>query len=676
MASVAICPHCYLQLVVPDGIEPNERVECPTCAKEFDIARAVLRAIPEVVRRQKQATVEPVTQADSLELAIEEQIDEVVEIAADDKLSQESDVIEQIKSRIEKELADGNLLPGMSASLPLEPPVEEVNASPADDLAEPEYGAESELLDEWHRPTVRMHELDTTDTQPIRITSNESVVAEAAAPDDLADEAVIADELAISHESIEQAPVAEAETTVDYQRESAPAEPPPLRPTATTLADLMPRANDRAEDYIPREEAIDAPGPSFDLPNVPLMPTNAATVEFDPSMSFGPAAESEFELDQVDFESTPREEPATDDFQAAPDDEMSEADEPVFAEPGASSLPATPYVLPGLPRTRKKRSGVRLLAGVALGGVAGSIGALFALLWILGPDGDFLQVAHYLPNAVLPKSFQSTPAPRPVQSETPTRSESQPAEPENVPATFTEEVKQPENSVASVTTEEPAHDERYGAEPSRLDEPKAEPIAAATAPSDTRPLPIRGPSITIDELTKALDSAQAAQVGLMTGDLSDAAVRRTKGMSYAKLCDLAEAVTFVDPSASPAKAQQAIDDARQLFRATLSNPHTRSEVDRIATIWIGSPHRRHGGVFLAGTLSGGQIAGDVYQYELTTDDQSTLTLLAAEPLDPAVEGAQQSAGIVGSIIEHPADVAGYDGTADRAIWVTQAIPLQ
>ena len=46
MASVAICPHCYLQLVVPDGVEPDERVECPTCAKEFGLEQAVLARFP------------------------------------------------------------------------------------------------------------------------------------------------------------------------------------------------------------------------------------------------------------------------------------------------------------------------------------------------------------------------------------------------------------------------------------------------------------------------------------------------------------------------------------------------------------------------------------------------------------------------------------------------------
>ncbi|MGD9635028.1 MAG: hypothetical protein AB7G28_18165 [Pirellulales bacterium] len=791
MASVAICPHCYLQLVVPDGIEPDELVECPTCAKEFDIARAVLRAIPEVVRRPKSEVAEPVTEAAAAhahELTIadteeEVQVDEVLEIAADDKLSQEPDVIEEIKSHIERELAGRDLLPETSAALPLEEPVAETDDSlESPEGSTPDFMAESVLLDEWHRPTVRIHDLTTSDTRPIRITPQAHDPADAEdSIDDLEDDVVgddvveeLEDELVIAavppealppHEELPLAaefPLAAADTTVDEQLESIdeepefiderldadekhlepvaaqlesfddelnpaddrlesaedqlespdyelddqldqldvePAEPPAVRPGATTLADLMPRDDwmPRADEYAEREEAADAPGPSFDLPNVALTPNNGATIEFDSSMSLGPAAESEFELDQVDFDSTPDEEQLadeelltedepiayeelvsdeyqSDEYQSTLDEEPAEADAAVFAEPGESTLPATPFVLPGVPRPRKKRSVVRLLAGVALGGVVGTIGAFYALLWILGPDGDFLQVAQYLPSAVLPSSFHPTPAPRLVQSEPPVQTESTPAEPENIPATFTEEVKKPEEDATAAAP--PASDDRYATEPSPLDEPKAEPIAEATTAPASKPLPIQGTAVSVDQLSSALAAAKSAEAGLTTGDLSDAAVRRTKGMSYAKLCDLAEAVTFVDRAQSPSEAEQLIDDSKQLFRAVLSDPHTRSEIDRIATIWITSPHRRHGGVFLAGTLSGGEIAGDVYQYQLETEDHSTLTLLSAEPLDPAVESSLNPAGIVGSIIDHPAGVTGYTGTADRAIWVTQAIPLE
>jgi hypothetical protein len=574
MASVAICPHCYLQLVVPDGVESDERVECPTCAKEFGLDQAVLRAIPEVVRRSR-AAAPPIEETIEEPVAVEEAIADVVEveeIVSEADGQREADVIEEIKARIEAEIDENGLQPGTNSLLPLELSSEKsVESSPVVEQAEAESGVAPEPV--------------------------ESQVA---------------------------------------------------RPASTTLADLMlPR-----EEREVREEEIDAaPGPSFELPNVPLVPTNGATVQVDPSMSFGPAAETEFELHDVDFAAIP-------------------ANEPVFSEPEAAAMPAAPFVLPRIPRARKKRSVIRTLVGTALGSVAGLSLGYFILLYLLGPEGDLLHVAKYLPSAVLPKSFgnNSTQIAEAVTNPTNTDRE----ESANVPAGYSEDTKAPAETAAY----ESANDDRFGTEPSPLDEPAAEPIADETPSTAFAPLPVRGPTFTVQQLAAAFEAGKAAQAGLVTGDLSDPAIRRTKGMCYAKLCDLAEALTFVDRSSPSVESEQAVDDADRLFRETLADAHTRSEVARIAQIWIASPHRGHGGIFLAGNLSGGQIAGEVYEYQLADVDGGRLTLLMQEPVDPLVEGSGRPVGIVGSIVENPAEeVAGYHGTAKRAIWVARAIPL-
>jgi hypothetical protein len=189
----------------------------------------------------------------------------------------------------------------------------------------------------------------------------------------------------------------------------------------------------------------------------------------------------------------------------------------------------------------------------------------------------------------------------------------------------------------------------------------------------TRP-PIAGPEYTADQLFAALRAAEQALPGLVTGDLSDQAVRRTKGQSYEKFCDLAHAITFCD--AADDTAARLVDDAEGLIRDTLGDAHTRDEVSRIAGIWIDYPNRRHGGVLLVGKLRGGQIAGDVYEYQLelpTADDR--LVVLSPQPIDAAPD-AESPLAIVGTIVPQPAnEVAGYSGTAERAIWVGRAIPL-
>jgi hypothetical protein len=642
MASVAICPHCYLQLVVPDGVESDERVECPTCAKEFGLDQAVLRAIPEVVRRSRAAEpIEGIEETAAVEDIVAD-VMEVDEIIVESDGEREADVIEGIKARIEAEIAENGLPTGTNTLLPLELPAEKsvesgdsVESSPVIEQVEGGVAA-------WFRHADTVPELPSLDLSVDAKTQVAHRPWRAVETED-----------AMTEDVLEQ-----AEVVSDVVPE--PAESPVARPAATTLADLMPPR----EELEVADEIDAAPGPSFDLPNVPLVPPNGATVEIDPSMSFGPAAETEFELDDVDFEATPVEEPVA--------DEAAEANEPVFSEPDAAAIPAAPFVLPRIPRAKTKRSVVRTLVEVALGGVVSLPLGYFILLYALGPEGDFLQVAKYLPSAVLPTSFGNSSTQISAAVAKPKDNASS-EESVNVPAGYTEEAKAPAESTA---TYESPNDDRYNTEPSPLDEPAAEPIAEDTASTTFAPLPIRGPTFTVEQLATALEAGKAAQTGLVAGDLSDASVRRTKGMSYAKLCDLAEALTFVDRSSPSVESEQAVEGADRLFRETLADAHARNEVARIAQIWFDSPHRAHGGIFLAGNLSGGQIAGDVYEYELATGDSGKLTLLFEGPLDPMVEGSGHPVGIVGSIVENPAEqVAGYSGTAERAIWVARAIPL-
>ncbi len=679
MASVAICPHCYLQLVVPDGVEPDERVECPTCAKEFGLDQAVIRAIPEVVRRPL-STVEPAPIEEAAE-STEEIVAEIDEIIEVDEVVIESagesepesieagseeviDEIEQIKDRIEAEIAAHGLQPGTSMHLPFEPPADDADST--FDATENVESADEdpEALFRNAKTVAEIPELELGDLSlDLDFTEESAADAETQASDEVPATEGLHDDV------------------VDELDELEPLESRLTKPTVRTLAELMPPREEQAE-------VEDEPGPSFDLPNVALTPNNGATVEIDPSMMFGPAAETEFELDNVDFDSSPVAESTVDEVaeeetaeEYVAEEETAEASEPVFREPGAAELPAAPFVLPGVPRARKKRSAVRVLVGIAAGGVLGTIGAIYALLYLLGPEGDLLQVAQYLPSAVLPKSFQATTdrvvaAPNPaVESPESTASVEPPAADEsaNVPAGYVEETVAP---AALATTVEPAADDRYDTEPSPLtEEPAAEPIA-----DDKPALPaaqlLHGPLFTIEQLATALEAGKTAQERLMTGDLSDESVRRTKGMSYAKLCDLAEALTFVDRADPSIESEDAIDGADRLFRETLADPHTRDEVAKIAPIWINSPHRGHGGVFLAGSVSGGQIEGDVYQYELAFDGDKQLALLMPEPLDSVVESSGHPVGIVGSIVDNPADqISGYTGTAERVIWVTRAIPL-
>jgi hypothetical protein len=584
MASVAICPHCFLQLVVPDNVDRDARVVCPTCAKEFGLDQAVLRSIPEVTVVER-----PVAESAAKTVA---------EISAIEPASDSADAPPLVTFEDDSE-----------------PTLDTVEQADADIAA-------------WFR-----HGKTVPEVAPVAVT----------------------DERAETQAQIEDQPQPEDdETSEPAELMIEPLEQRIQRPSAVTLADLLPPST-KQEDTLS--------GPSFDLPNVPLRPESGATVEFDEGMPLGSPGNTEFELDDVDFESGPANETIA---------ATSAGDDPDFA--GASSAPV---VIPKDP-PRKRRSVARTLVGTALGGMVGVPLGYFVLLYALGPAGDFLQVAQFIPRAILPASFESRPAyvaavesaPAPPGDTDLASNEDKSA---NVPARYVETMDAPDESPASDTS---AVDDRLGVEPARIEEPVAEPLDRDATVAAIGPLPLNGPTYTLDQLATALESGERARSGLVTGDLSDATVRRTKGLSYARLCDLAHTLVFLDRTSAADEGQAVKRRTEQLFADTLSDPHTRSEVGRIAAIWIDSPHRRHGGLFLAGSVSGGRIVGDLYEYQLKSEDGSALALLMDQPLDPLVEGSDQEVGIVGTIVDDPADqIAGYSGTLRRVIWVASAIQL-
>ena len=81
-------------------------------------------------------------------------------------------------------------------------------------------------------------------------------------------------------------------------------------------------------------------------------------------------------------------------------------------------------------------------------------------------------------------------------------------------------------------------------------------------------------------------------------------------------------------------------------------------------------------MFITGNLNGGEISGEVYEYQLSTENASSIVLLLAHPPEGPTATAGHAVAVVGAIVEQPAKrVAGYTGDAPRAIWVSRLIPL-
>jgi hypothetical protein len=642
MAQLAICPQCERELLIPEAMDAAEWVKCPHCREFLEVGKAPVRELPVAmpVEEALPDSLTPSTLDDISNLDTWKAPQREPEAATDEELVSDSMSI---------------------ASAPAETPDET-----------------AERIDAWFRSAKTVVDFrdkpDTTRTEPVGADSsaNDSYPEDfGAEPADMNDSTATVDISAVGFGG----DVEDADFEFD----------------APTVA--------------PDEDAA-AWDDSEHMDNLLAEAENEPAAEFTMSDEASEAAEEE---------------------------EQTDADQDWSAKVTASSLL-------NARKTRRPRSLVRTLIGTTLGGLVGLAIAYFALLWLRGPDLDFLQVAQYLPKSILPASFsqksRTLVAAAPVQpavepampdatadetanateetpaateqtatpGEQPTDAAAAPADATAAPADATtdeESVATTETEPAAGTGERPASfnepvatppasqsdDNRYGekseasatpaTEPAPLDAAPASPIVTESpfAPPAAEPIRIaNAPTFAADDVKAALQVANEAQPKLVAGNLADSKdVARAKGFGYSMLADLAQKVTFVDAVAAADVLQQ----ADELFKKTLSDAHTRSELAQIVPRWIAAATRKHGGIFLAGSISGAEAKGSVTEASVDLGTGQPLKVLLPPALAEQLATASQPLGIVGWLVDRPADqVAGYAGDAPQAIFVSRLIPLQ
>jgi hypothetical protein len=299
----------------------------------------------------------------------------------------------------------------------------------------------------------------------------------------------------------------------------------------------------------------------------------------------------------------------------------------------------------------------------------------YALLWILGPSADFLNVAHYLPAATLPTDFQLEFDTHPF--------EGRPVLPTNETLAATNEETDVSGATEQASYAEPnerdraAYDSSVTSDQSPLpfEETAAAPI---TAEADIQVAKIAGaPSFNADELAVALTAAKEAQPSLVKGELEDGPeVQRAKGFGYSILCDLAQKLAFVDSETRADYAKALAADAERLFRQTLIDAHTQSDVAFILPKWIRSPSRKHGGVFFAGRPLQNAEHGSVVECQMDAGTGEPITILLPTGTADQLTNSSKPVGIVGWIVDAPAKkISGYTGDSPRAIWARCVLPL-
>lgn len=708
MAHLATCPQCDHEMFVPDGAE-DARVRCPSCQASFAASEAKSRELPtvEVVETSSH-------DADDIDFAARE----IAPISPADELAlPTSGIAHEGETHDELESADEWLPVAFDKT-------KNTHREPADELELSSSNAEAELsFDDLH---VMLGDADTSPSTPQPPVAPQS---NAAAEDDGA----------LDLDFDEPKPAAAPVETPIETPEAAAQRIDAWFKSAKTLADV-PALGD-----VPAPED---PHVEYSAQHPPQTPAPISSAAANATVDFGSEnldtlhMNEDFELDSQSADD-PQHLPAWDNSQhmdelladlgEKPHDEL-ELAEPVAAtgaadaeEPHAENSMAkhaaawTPdeavSVTPNGGKPRRQKSFVRTFAMTTIGGVMGLALGYYVLLWIGGPQADYLNWSSTLPKAILPSSFGKTSrlmVSGPIKPTMPVPSEPAANEPEpnadavaktdEEPAKSADEATKPANEgvkTAAATTStdsapaekqaaftepaaatNPPEGDRYAvttnkpAEPATLDTPPAEPMKAAPAAA---PEPIRitgAPTFSAADLTAAIAAGKGAEAGLVTGNLTDNRdVARTKGLSYSILADLAQKTTFVDRAA--ADAAQLQQEADAVYRETLTTPHAREEVAQILPKWMASPNRKHAGVFFAGSVVGHEAKGSVTECNVDLGNGQSLPVIMSAATADSLQGSVAPVAVIGWIVNKPAEnVPGYTGTAAQAIYAARVVPLQ
>jgi hypothetical protein len=450
MARVASCPQCDHELLVPSDAGGEAWAKCPECRAFFQVSQAKVRELPSAM----------LVESGDDELAADEiGLSESTEAARDEFAPSAafSDATPELSSDEPDELMLD--IDNLDETLKKEEPSETVATTKSGD----ELEAAAQRIDEWFRSAKTI-----PDTPPVEGEENVSPIDEMDDEIKLDDDAQLDDLLRSDDE-----PASTDEIKFDDELNLDDDFTPAPTAAARTKATIDMSADD-AEEFAGMAD--------FDL-DEPLQTAKKS----DEPPSWDDSERMEDMLKDIEL-------PSSEEFIAAVshdnDDEKEFAVEPPIArhEPpkinfddddAVTEITKTKERAP-----RRKSSLVRSLVLVVVAGLFGSAAGYYTLMWMRGPSMDFLQVAQYLPPAVLPPSFQSQPS-APVTPVTPpvaavAENETTTAEEPQELAPAAEESAEPMPEATDVAGAAPA-------EGTPTDEPPTEPAqtdVAATEPAN------------------------------------------------------------------------------------------------------------------------------------------------------------------------------------------------
>ncbi len=250
-----------------------------------------------------------------------------------------------------------------------------------------------------------------------------------------------------------------------------------------------------------------------------------------------------------------------------------------------------------------RRSWAKIATVMGSTSVVGTLLGLYALLWILGPSGDLIGLANYLPESILPAT--STPAPTTALAEddTPNTPLPEPEEPTKTPVAEPEQLADT-NPIPEAVAEPEMVADTAPAEPVHHDEQ----VQPATTEQPIAALPV-ATSISAEQFAGHVAAARNALPAFIQGDFSTKAATARKGRAYMMLCQLAEHFDFTHQLGLAPDAQAGVENAKALFGELFANAKALGDLSKIASRWWEHNARSNQGICLAGYVQGAQPAG-------------------------------------------------------------------
>jgi len=418
-------------------------------------------------------------------------------------------------------------------------------------------------------------------------------------------------------------PIARILEPIEASQTAEVPEPPPLETAGNSSYDI-PTATSNTND-------LDGGQPSSKAPSVASLASwesrlkNAIerdetelkdqnnTVETLVTKPRFPSPDFEFDLDP-----SPAEESLETENESSTEAEPIAAEFAVTAE--ESELTAR---LNALPAKRSRGFSPLRLAAVLIGpGFVGVVVGLYALLWIKGPSGDLLNLAQYLPEAVLPAM--------PVSSEFN-------ASKEATPPTVAEDL---------LVAKSPPDEEQLEAEPADIhrDEEVRMAVAEQPAPQALRALP--------DIFGELLAAARTAMPALIEGDLSTNDAVSRKGKAYMAVCQLAQQFEAIRLPGLDAKSQAEAASAQELFDSVAANSSALSDLASITSRWWGYESRPNEGIFVVGRIRDTQPMGGRTLCYVMLDEPAAATIIPVLLDQPPGRDGDRVV-VVGSIVVEP-----------------------